>query len=88
MEAVNYNRMVNYHISVPDVNVPIVESLFKKYNVIVEPAHIVAEPMEDYTPNEETIKAIEEGNKEYQEGKLKAYTDIDELFRDLANEWH
>jgi len=42
--------------------------------------------MEDYTPNEETIKAIEEGNKEYQEGKLKAYTDIDELFRDLANE--
>ena len=52
MEAVSYNRMVNYHISVPDVNVPIVESLFKKYNVIVEPAHIVAEPMEDYTPNE------------------------------------
>ncbi|MFC2468057.1 MAG: flagellar motor switch protein FliM, partial [Capnocytophaga endodontalis] len=74
MEAVSYNRMVNYHISVPDVNVPIVESLFKKYNVIVEPAHIVAEPMEDYTPNEETIKAIGEGNKEYQEGKLKAYT--------------
>ena len=37
---VNYNRMVNYNISVPDVNVPIVESLFKKYNVIVEPAPI------------------------------------------------
>ena len=71
MRTTNY-KMMNYNVSIPEVDMPIFESLFKKYNVIVEPAHIVAEPMEDYTPNEETIKAIEEGNKEYQEGKLKA----------------
>ena len=86
MRTVNYNRMVNYNISVPDVNVPIVESLFKKYNVIVEPAPIVAEPMDNYTPNEETIRAIEEGRREYEQGLLKGYTNIDELFNALEND--
>ncbi|WP_304337005.1 flagellar motor switch protein FliM [Capnocytophaga leadbetteri] len=86
MRTANYNRMVNYNISVPDVNVPIVESLFKKYNVIVEPEPIVAEPMGNYTPNEETIRAIEEGRREYEQGLLKGYTNIDELFNALEND--
>ena len=86
MRTANYNRMVNYNISVPDVNVPIVESLFKKYNVIVEPAPIVVEPMGNYTPNAETIRAIEEGRREYEQGLLKGYTNIDELFNALEND--
>lgn len=50
MRTTNYN-MINYNVSIPEAEVPIFESLFKKYNVIVEPVNIVAEPIEEYVPN-------------------------------------
>ena len=56
--------MINYNVSIPEVDIPIFESLFKKYNVIVEPVNIVAEPIEEYVPNKKTIEAIEEGDIE------------------------
>lgn len=77
--------MVNYNVSIPKENAPMFESLFKKYNVIAEPT-AVAEPVEEYIPNEETIRAIEEGRREYREGLLKGYKNLDELFSDLDNE--
>ena len=42
--------------------------------------------MGNYTPNEETIRAIEEGRREYEQGLLKGYTNIDELFNALEND--
>ena len=77
--------MVNYNVSIPKENAPLCESLFKKYNVIAEPT-VVAEPVEEYIPNEETIRAIEEGRREYREGLLKGYKNHDELFSDLDDE--
>ena len=44
MRTTNYN-MINYNVSIPEAEVPIFESLFKKYNVIVEPVNAVAEPI-------------------------------------------
>ena len=85
MRSVKYNEMVNYNVSIPKENAPMFESLFKKYNVIAEPT-VVAEPVEEYIPNEETIRAIEEGRREYREGLLKGYKNLDELFSDLDDE--
>jgi len=88
MRTVNYNKMVNYKVSIPEGDVPMFESLFKKYNVIVEPT-IVAEPVEEYIPNKETIKAIEEGRTElakYKKGLVKGYTNAQELINDILSE--
>ena len=49
MRTTNY-KMKNYNVSIPEVDMPIFESLFKKYNVIVKPVHI-SEPTEEYVPN-------------------------------------
>ena len=43
--------MINYNVSIPEVDIPIFESLFKKYNVIAEPVHIVSDAIEEYIPN-------------------------------------
>ena len=88
MRTVNYNKMVNYNVSIPEGDVPMFESLFKKYNVIVEPT-IVAEPVEEHIPNKETIKAIEEGRIElakYKKGLVKGYTNAQELINDILSE--
>jgi len=55
---------------------------------IVEPT-IVAEPVEEYIPNKETIKAIEEGRTElakYKKGLVKGYTNAQELINDILSE--
>jgi hypothetical protein len=44
---------------------------------------------EDYTPNEETISAIEEGDRlveQYKKGLIKAHTDIKQMFNDILTE--
>ena len=88
MRTVNYNKMVNYNVSIPEGDVPMFESLFKKYNVIVEPT-IVAEPVEEYIPNKETVEAIEEGDalvKKYKKGLVKGYTNAKQMFNDILEE--
>lgn len=85
MRTTNYN-MINYNISIPEAEVPIFESLFKKYNVIVEPVNIVAEPIEEYVPNKKTIEAIEEGDMlvaKYKKGLVKGYTNAKEMLNDI-----
>ena len=84
MRTTNYN-MINYNVSIPEAEVPIFESLFKKYNVIVEPVNIVAEPIEEYVPNK-TIEAIEEGDMlvaKYKKGLVKGYTNAKEMLNDI-----
>lgn len=39
---------------------------------------------DSYEPNEETKKAILQGNEEKKKGLLKKYKDLDRLFNDLA----
>ena len=88
MRTTNYN-MINYNVSIPEAEVPIFESLFKKYNVIVEPVNIVAEPIEEYVPNKKTIEAIEEGDmlvEKYKKGLVKGYTNTKEMFNDILSE--
>ena len=41
---------------------------------------------EAYIPNEETIKAIEQGLEEKKNGLLKGYTDIHQMFADILND--
>ena len=85
MRTTNYN-MINYNVSIPEAEVPIFESLFKKYNVIVEPVNIVAEPIEEYVPNKNTIDAIEAGDMlvaNYQKGLVKGYTNAKEMLNDI-----
>ena len=68
---------------------PIFESLFKKYNVIVEPVNAVAEPIEEYVPNKKTIEAIEEGDMlvaKYKKGLVKGYTNAKEMLNDILSE--
>ena len=88
MRTTNYN-MINYNVSIPEAEVPIFESLFKKYNVIVEPVNIVAEPIEEYVPNKKTIEAIEEGDMlvaKYKKGLVKGYTNAKQMFNDILEE--
>ena len=85
MRTTNYN-MINYNVSIPEAEVPIFESLFKKYNVIVEPVNTVAEPIEEYVPNKKTIEAIEEGDMlvaKYKKGLVKGYTNAKEMLNDI-----
>lgn len=85
MRTTNYN-MINYNVSIPEAEVPIFESLFKKYNVVVEPVNIVAEPIEEYVPNKKTIEAIEEGDMlvaKYKKGLVKGYTNAKEMLNDI-----
>lgn len=56
MRTTNY-KMMNYNVSIPEVDMPIFESLFKKYNVIVKPLHI-SEPTEEYVPNKKLLKLL------------------------------
>ena len=75
MRTTNYN-MINYNVSIPEAEVPIFESLFKKYNVIVEPVNAVAEP-------------IEEGDMlvaKYKKGLVKGYTNAKEMLNDILSE--
>lgn len=63
-------------------------SEIKKYDVIAQPMHIVAEPTEDYSPNEETIKAIEEGRellKMHKKGLVKGYTNAQTLIENILS---
>lgn len=88
MRTTNYN-MINYNVSIPEAEVPIFESLFKKYNVIVEPVNIVAEPIEEYVPNKKTIESIEEGDMlvaKYKKGLVKGYTNAKEMLNDILSE--
>ena len=88
MRTTNYN-MINYNVSIPEAEVPIFESLFKKYNVIAEPVHIVSDAIEEYVPNKETIEAIEEGDalvKKYKKGLVKGYTNAKQMFNDILEE--
>ena len=88
MRTTNYN-MINYNVSIPEAEVPIFESLFKKYNVIVEPVNAVAEPIEEYVPNKKTIEAIEEGDMlvaKYKKGLVKGYTNAKQMFNDILEE--
>ena len=88
MRTTNYN-MINYNVSIPEAEVPIFESLFKKYNVIVEPVNAVAEPIEEYVPNKKTIEAIEEGDMlvaKYKKGLVKGYTNEKEMLNDILSE--
>lgn len=88
MRTTNYN-MINYNVSIPEAEVPIFESLFKKYNVIVEPVNIVAEPIEEYVLNKKTIEAIEEGDMlvaKYKKGLVKGYTNAKEMLNDILSE--
>jgi len=85
MRTTNYN-MINYNVSIPEAEVPIFESLFKKYNVIVEPVNAVAEPIEEYVPNKKTIEAIEKGDMlvaKYKKGLVKGYTNAKEMLNDI-----
>ena len=85
MRTTNYN-MINYNVSIPEAEVPIFESLFKKYNVIVEPVNIVAKPIEEYVSNKKTIEAIEEGDMlvaKYKKGLVKGYTNAKEMLNDI-----
>jgi hypothetical protein len=41
---------------------------------------------EEYIPNEETKRAIEEGLKEKEAGILKGYTDIRQMFDDILED--
>ncbi|SQA78210.1 MULTISPECIES: flagellar motor switch protein FliM [Capnocytophaga] len=87
MRTTNY-KMMNYNVSIPEVDMPIFESLFKKYNVIVKPVHI-SEPTEEYVPNKKTIEAIEEGDmlvEKYKKGLVKGYTNAKEMFNDILSE--
>ena len=87
MRTTNY-KMMNYNVSIPEVDMPIFESLFKKYNVIVKPVYI-SEPTEEYVPNKKTIEAIEEGDmlvEKYKKGLVKGYTNAKEMFNDILSE--
>ncbi len=41
---------------------------------------------EEHIPNEDTIKAIEQGLEEKKNGLLKGYTDIHQMFADILND--
>lgn len=89
MRTTSYNKMINYNVSIPEVDIPIFESLFKKYNVIVEPVHIVSDTIQEYIPNKETVEAIEEGDalvKKYKKGLVKGYTNAKQMFNDILEE--
>ena len=85
MRTTKYN-MIKYKVSIQEAEVPMFESIFKKYNVIVEPVNIVAEPIEEYVPNKKTIEAIEEGDMlvaKYKKGLVKGYTNAKEMLNDI-----
>lgn len=56
----------------------------KKGPSLLDYLHFLKQDSIEYTPNQETIDAIEEGNRERK--KLKSFSSVDEMFKDMGIE--
>lgn len=77
---------ITMKVEINSTDVPLYKALFKKMRA---KKVIFEEKEENYIPNIETIKAIEEGDtlvKNYKKGFVKGYSSAETMFNDILKD--